>query len=89
MNASAAAGVVLLDEREEGPVLKWPGAAAVAHWLVAHGGGTRRRLAAAVRALDPSRHRACTESVRVKTGLFCSISEMFWDFLSFAIRPHN
>jgi len=27
-----------------------------------------------------------SESVQVKTGLFCSISEMFWEFLSFAMR---
>ena len=29
------------------------------------------------------------ESVRVKTGLFCSISEMFWDFSSLALLAHS
>ena len=29
------------------------------------------------------------ESVRVKTGLFCSISEMFWEFLSLPLLAHN
>ena len=34
----------------------------------------------------PAVGRWTGESVRVKTGLFCSISETFWGFLSFALR---
>ena len=36
--------------------------------------------AGGLRSEVPHRSR-CAESVRVKTGLFCSISEMFWGFV--------
>ena len=40
-------------------------------------------------ALIMTIHTAAAESVRVKTEGFCSISEMFWDFLSLALLAHN